>query len=127
MINIKINRKKIQSLDLWLIAAVCGLAVFGIICIGSALRVNQGEDPSGYYSQMMFFVMGLVIMFAIAFIDLDYFSKFDKVIYLANLALLLAVIFFGKSSNNAVRWIKIGPVTIQPSEFAKVIMIFCIM
>ena len=42
MINIKINRKKIQSLDLWLIAAVCGLAVFGIICIGSALRVNQG-------------------------------------------------------------------------------------
>ena len=89
MINIKINRKKIQSLDLWLIAAVCGLAVFGIICIGSALRVNQGEDPSGYYSQMMFFVMGLVIMFAIAFIDLDYFSKSDKVIYLANLVLLL--------------------------------------
>ncbi len=125
MINIKINRKKIQSLDLWLIAAVCGLAVFGIICIGSALRVNQGEDPSGYYSQMMFFVMGLVIMFAIAFIDLDYFSKSDKVIYLANLVLLLAVIFFGKSSNNAVRWIKIGPITIQPSEFAKVIMIFC--
>lgn len=125
MINIKINRKKIQSLDLWLIAAVCGLAVFGIICIGSALRVNQGEDPSGYYSQMMFFVMGLVIMFAIAFIDLDYFSKSDKVIYLVNLALLLAVIFFGKSSNNVVRWIKIGPITIQPSEFAKVIMIFC--
>ena len=61
----------------------------------------------------------------IAFIDLDYFSKSDKVIYLANLALLLAVIFFGKSSNNAVRWIKIGPITIQPSEFAKVIMIFC--
>lgn len=125
MIDIKISRKKIRSLDIGLIAAVAALAVFGIICIGSALRVNQGEDPSSYYSQMMFFGLGLVIMFVIALVDLDYFFKFDKLVYIINVALLLAVIFFGKSSNNAVRWIKIGPITIQPSEFAKVIMIFC--
>lgn len=122
---INLSRKKLQNLDHWLVAAVCILSVFGIICIGSALHVNLGEDASSYYSQMMFFGTGLIIMIAIAFADLDYFSKMDKVLYLINILLLVAVILVGSSSNNAVRWIKIGPIRIQPSEFSKVFMIFC--
>ncbi len=121
---ISINKNKLQNLDKWLIAAVCALTVFGIICIGSALHINVEMD-SRYYSQMMFFASGLVIMFLIAFLDLDYFSRFDKVLYVANILLLTAVILVGQSSNNAVRWIGIGPIRLQPSEFSKVIMIFC--
>ena len=122
---ISINKAKFQNLDKWLVAAVCVLSVFGIICIGSALHVNLGEDPSSYYSQMVFFASGLVIMFAVAFFDMDYLSRFDKALYIVNILLLVAVILVGSSSNNAVRWIKIGPVRLQPSEFSKVIMIFC--
>ena len=122
---ISINKAKFQNLDKWLVAAVCALSVFGIICIGSALHVNLGEDPSSYYSQMVFFASGLVIMFAVAFFDMDYLSRFDKALYIVNILLLVAVILVGSSSNNAVRWIKIGPVRLQPSEFSKVIMIFC--
>lgn len=122
---ISINKAKFQNLDKWLVAAVCALSVFGIICIGSALHVNLGEDPSNYYSQMVFFASGLVIMFAVAFFDMDYLSRFDKALYIVNILLLVAVILVGSSSNNAVRWIKIGPVRLQPSEFSKVIMIFC--
>ena len=122
---INFNRKKLRNLDHWLITAVCLLSVFGIICIGSALHVNLGEDASSYYSQMMFFGTGLIIMIVIAFADLDYFFRMDKVLYLINILLLVAVILVGSSSNNAVRWIKIGPVRIQPSEFSKVFMIFC--
>lgn len=122
---INLSRRKLQNLDHLLIAAVCILAIFGIICIGSALHVNLGEDASSYYSQMMFFATGFIIMIAIALADFDYFSRMDKVLYLINILLLLAVILVGSSSNNAVRWIRIGPVRIQPSEFSKVIMIFC--
>lgn len=122
---INLSRKKLQNLDHWLIAAVCILSVFGIICIGSALHINLGEDASSYYSQMMFFATGLIIMIAIALADLDYFSRMDKAMYLINIVILIAVILVGSSSNNAVRWIKIGPVRIQPSEFSKVLMIFC--
>jgi len=122
---ININRKKLQNLDLWLVAAVSILSIFGIICIGSALHINLGEDASSYYSQMIFFATGLVIMIVIAFTDLDYFSRADRALYLINILMLVAVILVGSSSNNAVRWIKIGPVRIQPSEFSKVIMIFC--
>lgn len=122
---ININKTKLRNLDKWLIAAVCVLTVFGIICIGSALHVNLGEDPSSYYSQMMFFASGIVIMLAVALLDLDYFSRFDVLLYLFNILLLVAVILVGSSSNNVVRWIRIGPVRLQPSEFSKVILIFC--
>lgn len=122
---ISVSKAKFQNIDKWLIAAVCALSVFGIICIGSALHVNLGEDPSSYYSQMVFFGTGLVIMFVVAFFDIDYLSRFDKAFYIINIVLLIAVILVGSSSNNAVRWIKIGPVRLQPSEFSKVIMIFC--
>ena len=114
-----------MNIDKWLVAAVCALCVFGIICVGSALHVNLGEDASNYYSQMVFFATGLVIMFIVAFFDLDYLSRFDRVLYVVNILLLVAVIIVGQSSNNAVRWIGFGPVRIQPSEFSKVIMIFC--
>lgn len=122
---ISVNKAKFQNLDKWLVAAVCVLSIFGIICIGSALHVNLGEDPSNYYSQMVFFATGLVIMFVVAFFDIDYLSRFDRTLYIVNILLLVAVILVGSSSNNAVRWIKIGPVRLQPSEFSKVIMIFC--
>ena len=121
---ISINRTKVQNLDKWLIAAVCVLTIFGIVCIGSALHINV-ESDSRYTSQIMFLITGLVIMFFIAFLDLDYMSRFYKVLYVLNILLLVAVILFGQSSNNAVRWIGIGPVRLQPSEFSKVIMIFC--
>lgn len=114
-----------MNIDKWLVAAVCALCVFGIICVGSALHVNLGEDASSYYSQMVFFATGLVIMFIGALFDLDYLSRFDRVLYVVNILLLVAVILVGQSSNNAVRWIGFGPVRIQPSEFSKVIMIFC--
>ena len=39
--------------------------------------------------------------------------------------MLLAVMFVGTSALGAQRWIQIGPITVQPSEFAKIIMIVC--
>ena len=39
--------------------------------------------------------------------------------------LLLAVIFVGTSALGAQRWIQLGPITLQPSEFSKLLMIIC--
>ena len=55
---INVNKAKFMNIDKWLVAAVCALCVFGIICVGSALHVNLGEDASSYYSQMVFFRHG---------------------------------------------------------------------
>ena len=119
-------KKYIQNLDWWLVGAVCLLALFGLVCIASATRINLGESPFNVIKQGVFLLIGLGLMVAAANVDYEYFSQFYIPIYILNILLLLAVLFLGTNSNGATRWIAIGPLTIQPSEFAKVIMIFCL-
>ena len=119
-------KKYIQNLDWWLVGAVCLLALFGLVCIASATHINLGESPSNVIKQGVFLLIGLVLMVAAANVDYEYFSQFYIPIYILNILLLLAVLFLGTNSKGATRWIAIGPLTIQPSEFAKVIMIFCL-
>lgn len=119
-------KKYIQNLDWWLVGAVCLLALFGLVCIASATRINLGESPSNVIKQGVFLLIGIVLMIVAANVDYEYFSQFYIPIYILNILLLLAVLFLGTNNKGATRWIAIGPLTIQPSEFAKVIMIFCL-
>ncbi len=119
-------KKLFQNLDYWLIIAVCLLSLFGIISIASATRINLGASATEVIKQAVFSLIGIVLMLVAANVDYEYFAQFFIPIYILNLLLLLAVLLFGTNFNNATRWISIGPLTIQPSEFAKVIMIFCL-
>ncbi|MBS4960443.1 MAG: rod shape-determining protein RodA [Clostridiales bacterium] len=121
-----ISRKKLANFDYWLLAAVSALSIFGIICIGSATHINLGESKSQFYSQMVWFVIGLFLLCLTLKIDLASASRFHYILYGINLFLLIAVLFLGKNANGATRWIRFGPVGIQPSEFAKIIMLFCL-
>jgi rod shape determining protein RodA len=118
--------KQLSNLDYWLVIAVCLLSVFGIICIGSATHINLGEDPSTFYKQMVWFVIGIVLMIIASSVDYKFISKFYIFFYIGNILLLLAVLVLGKNINGATRWIALGPVSLQPSEFAKLILIFCL-
>lgn len=120
------NRKYLQNLDWWLIGAVCLLVLFSLICIASATHVNLGESPSNVIKHGAFFLIGLVLMLLAANVDYEYFSQFYIPIYVLNILLLITVLLVGSESKGATRWIAIGPLTIQPSEFAKVMMIFCL-
>lgn len=119
-------KKTVQNLDYWLIGAVTILTLFGTVAIASATHVNLGESSTFVVKQLVFFAAGLVLMFIAANIDYEYFAQFHLPIYILNLLLLVAVLLLGTGAKGAVRWIGIGPLTIQPSEFAKVIMIFCL-
>ncbi len=119
-------KKYLQNLDYWLIGAVCLLTLFGLVCIASATHVNLGESSSNVVKQGVFFLIGLILLVIAANVDYEYFSQYYIPIYFLNILLLVAVLLFGSNNKGATRWIAIGPLTIQPSEFAKVIMIFCL-
>lgn len=118
------TRKWLQNLDWYLIGTVILLSCFGMVCIASALHVNTGQGVMEIVKQGIFFCIGLVLMLIAANIDYEYISQYYKVVYIVNLLLLLAVFLIGADAKGATRWIAIGPLTIQPSEFAKVMMIF---
>jgi len=119
-------KKFIRYADWWLIGAVFVLCVFGIICIGSATHINLGESASNYYSQMVWFAVGIFIMVFMAHINIDFISNYYLILYAAINVLLVAVLLFGRSVNGATRWLYFGPIGIQPSEFTKIIIIICL-
>ncbi len=119
-------KKYLQNLDWWLVGAVCLLALFGLLCIASATRINLGESPANVIKQGAFLLIGIGLMVAAANVDYEYFSQFYIPLYIVNLLLLVAVLLIGSESKGATRWIAIGPLTIQPSEFAKLILLFCL-
>ena len=115
-----------SSLDYWLIVFVFALCVFGIVCIGSATHINLGESSSVYNTQIMWFIIGIFLMFATIFVNYKFFSRFYLLIYWVMIALLIAVLFFGRNVNGATRWLYFGSIGIQPSEFSKIVMLFCL-
>lgn len=118
------NLKKILSFyDFWLFGAVIALSVFGVVAIGSAMHINQGEGTSTFYSQIVWVITGTVLMITASFVNIDFFGRLYKLIYLVNIAMLVLVLAVG-TGDGVSRWIRIGPMSIQPSEFAKVMMIF---
>ena len=119
-------KKYFQNFDLLLLGAVAVLTLFGLVAIASATHVNLGESTSFVVKQGVFFVIGIFLMVLAANIDYEYFAQFHIPIYCINLLLLLAVLLIGTGAKGAVRWIAIGPLTIQPSEFAKIMMIVCL-
>ena len=117
-------KKQFSGVDYWLVLAVFVLSIFGIICIGSATHINLGKDPSNFYKQMAWFAIGIVLMIIASQVDYEMFARYYILVYILNILLLAAVLVIGNTVNGATRWIAIGPISLQPSEFAKLIMIF---
>lgn len=73
-----------------------------------------------YGKQMMFIGFAVILAVAVLIADLRIFMQFAYLYYIIAVLLLIAVLLFGAEISGAKSWIKIGPLSIQPSEFAKV-------
>lgn len=106
---------------------VCTLIVFISLCIiGSATHINKGVMNLDFVAkQGAAFVVDLMIIIFLSRYDYTKLKRYMKPLYVINLLMLVAVMFVGTSALGAQRWIQVGPVTLQPSEFSKLIMIVC--
>ncbi len=117
-------KRDFRSIDFILIAVVCALSVFGIIAIGSATHIAATGPSVEYTNQKFWFGSGLVLMGLALYVDYHFLCKFYWVYYAVNLILLILVWLIGKQEGNQVsRWLRIGSMGIQPSEFSKVFII----
>lgn len=113
-----------RKYDFSLILMVAVLVFMGIIAIGSATRINSDLGTDSYVKkQIIGFVIGLILMLIVSFIDYHFIGKFYIPIYLVMNGMLLAVLLAGETVNQAKRWIDLGSFSIQPSEFAKLLLI----
>ncbi len=123
----------LRQMDWLLVVVVCGLSAIGVVLVWSATQpslVAAGEDPHTYMKkQLLWAVIGLVLMFAVSFADSRRLRSWTPVAYGATLLALVAVLVphIGSDINGARAWINVpGGFQIEPSEFAKVALVLVI-
>lgn len=117
------RKEHFKNIDYWLILCMFALIGIGLLAISSA--TSYSGDTETLKDQLMFFVTGLVLMGFIIAIDYHFLGEWYLPIYIVINLVLISVLLFGKDVNGATRWISIGPISIQPSEFAKIGVILC--
>ncbi len=119
-------KREWKNIDKVLVLTCIVIAGISLCIIGSATHINQGIMYDHFViRQGIGFLINLVIILFFCHYDYAKLKSFFKPLYLVNLLMLLAVMFIGTSALGAQRWIQIGPITVQPSEFAKLLMIIC--
>lgn len=118
-----------KKLDKWLVISVVFLLVIGLIMIFSASNVTSymkyAKSPYYYFiRQFIFLIPSIIISFFILKIDTKVYHYISFLLVLIIMGLLGVVLVYGKITNQARSWFSLfGVLTLQPSEFAKVITI----
>ncbi|MGB8494563.1 MAG: putative lipid II flippase FtsW [Candidatus Acidiferrum sp.] len=114
--------------DRWLFGVTLVLCLLGAVMIFSASAVTaQQQYAHSYYflaRQAVWLLLGLLGMFAL--MKLDYHRLREPAVVYSALCLVVVMLigtFFLDKSHSTHRWIRFGPVHIQPSEFAKLAVI----
>ena len=83
----------------------------------------EGNNPLHYFTRQLFFaVLGLGIMYVVS--KFDYHQLRDLSVFGMGIALLLLlVVLLVPSEDGIKRWLGVGPITFQPSEVAKFVLI----
>ncbi len=96
------------------------LCAIGLVALFSATQ-ETGYDE--FKKQLIWLGISVVMLLIIMFIDYEVLVKISPVLYGVCIIFLIAVLMFGRQVNGATSWFDIGGFSLQPSEFAKPIVI----
>lgn len=119
------DRRLLKNLDFALLFAAAGILTYGCFAIYSA---SKGGNAGARLveRQLVWAIIGFVAAVVVASFDHGVFERLAGKLYVVNLVLLLAVVVTGSSAKGSQRWIGFGPIQIQPSEVAKILLIIAL-
>ena len=131
LINVKIpfirTKKSGGRFDLTFLLAVILITLYGTITVFSAgTAYAETRYSDGLYfikRQSIWLLLGFAIMLISSHIPSSTYKKYTSIAYFGTLIFLVLVLLIGFVGNGAQRWISIGPITIQPSEIAKLTIV----
>ena len=121
----KFEEYRLRYFNFRLLLYIILLLIAGVIFVKSATMNSSGDAVD---KKLLGIAIGSVLMLFVTLVDYHFWLKLWPVIYLACLAFLASVFIpgLGASNGSAARWIDLGPIRIQPSEFAKIGLILCL-
>jgi cell division protein FtsW len=106
-----------------LVLVTLGLVAFGLVMVFSATSASAaiGEGDPMYFlvKQGLYALAGVALMLVLSRFDYHRLRAFVPLLLVVALAACVAVLALGPPINGARRWFLVGPVSLQPSEFAK--------
>jgi rod shape determining protein RodA len=122
-----IDRRLIGNFDWSIPLLAVVLSLIGVVTIFSATRPVFDEAQKTFYIRQMYWI-GLSIVAFVTLVMVDYhrFIRLSYFIYILGMIFLVAVLFIGRKGMGAQRWIPLGFLSFQPSEFFKVIFIIAL-
>lgn len=96
-------------------------SVLAVVGVAMLYRIN----PNTAIKQLIWIALGIIgyILIVIILPDLKSFAKYKNVYMIITLVLMPLALIFGTEQFGAKNWILIGPISFQPSEFAKIALV----
>ena len=116
--------QKVGGIDRPFLICVILLLCMGTVMVFSAsypyAKENFGDSYRFAKMQIIYAIAGVFVMtFVAKFIDYHFIRRFSTAVMGAGIVLLVLVLLVGSGAKGAVRWLQIGPLTLQPSEIMK--------
>lgn len=121
-------KSKFAKLDKPLLITTIIFFIFGLIMIFSASSMESfmryNYSPYHYFiRQALFLIVGLFVFLFILIFPTKNYKKISGFMLFIIFLSLVGLLIYGYTANSAVSWYKIGPIAVQPSEFAKIVII----
>lgn len=112
----------VRNFDWWLFAFILILVIFGILIIYSVGMNSETAGLTRFYKQIIFAVVGLIVLFIISSVDYRLLNNYAYILYGLGVALLIAVLFSSPIRGTA-GWFNMGFLSFQPVEIAKIFLV----
>lgn len=117
------DRRFFSCLDWMLLVAIGVLCLIGLVMIFSATYDPVTDEVgSQFYRQILGLLLGFIALVVCLVVDYRVLVERSLLLYVGLVALLLYTLFFGVEQGGSQRWIGLGGVNLQPSEFSKVVV-----
>jgi len=115
--------------DPWLLFAACSLLGLGLVMVSSSsIPIAEGKGLSTFYyayHQFAYMMAGFFVAWVLTFIPVRIWQALSMPLLLCSIASLSVLLVPGISRrvNGSIRWLQIGPISLQVSEFVKLALI----
>lgn len=113
----------LRSIDPYLLSVATVLALVGLVMVGSASMTIAADQTGNPFSVLIrqgsHLAIGVLLGWVVLHVPLQLWEKGGPFLLLASIMVLTLVPIIGQEVNGSTRWLRLGPINIQPSEFVK--------
>ena len=115
--------KRFLETDWILVCSALFIFGTGLLSLYSLSTGSEASAEPYFTRQVLFGIFGIAVMFGISLLDYRHIGRFSVPLYFVTIALLVFVLFFGKTVRGTSGWISLGFFQLQPVELAKVALL----